>query len=142
ADVVKASEYDLGYLEPDRPPIDTARALLELGPSVVLLTQGGEGATVLTAHGQAVVPAAHAHVIDTIGAGDAFGAAWLAAWLSDGLGRADLGRLEAVTEAARFASVVAGLTCERAGAEPPTAARVGAEWCFGPQTPTLTPSRE
>jgi fructokinase len=142
ADVVKASEHDLAYLEPDRAPIDSARALLELGPAVVLLTLGEEGATVLTADGEAVVPAAEADVIDTIGAGDAFGAAWLAAWLSDGLGRRDLGRLEAVTEAARFASVVAALTCERAGAEPPTAVRVGAEWCFGPPIPNVPAVQE
>jgi sugar/nucleoside kinase (ribokinase family) len=66
--------------------------------------------------------------------GDALGAAWLAAWLSDGLRRADLGNLEAATEAAQFASAVAALTCERAGAEPPNAAKVGAEWCFAQLT--------
>ncbi|MDQ6816363.1 MAG: PfkB family carbohydrate kinase, partial [Actinomycetota bacterium] len=142
ADVVKVSEDDLAYLEPGRGPIDTARALLELGPAVVLLTHGSEGATVLTGDGQATMPAVEADVLDTIGAGDAFGAAWLAAWLSDGLGRHDLRRLEVVTEAARFASVVAALTCERAGAEPPSAARVGAEWCFGPLTQTMSGIRE
>jgi fructokinase len=89
---------------------------------------------VLTRSGLAVFTAAQARVIDTIGAGHAFGAAWLAAWLSDGLGRADLGNLEAATQAAKFASAVAGLTCERAGAEPPSAAKVGAEWCFAPPT--------
>jgi fructokinase len=137
-DVVKASEPDLAYLEPDCAPIDTARYLLEQGPAVVLLTHGAAGATVLTRSGLAVVQAAEANVIDTIGAGDAFGAAWLAAWLNDGLGRADLGNLEAATQAADFASVVAALTCERAGAEPPTAAKVGAEWCFAPLTPNIS----
>ena len=52
---------------------------LWLGPAVVLVTHGRDGATVLTAEGETVVPATRAAVIDTIGAGDAFGAAWLAA---------------------------------------------------------------
>ena len=132
ADVVKASEADLGYLEPDRLPFQAARRLLEAGPSVVLLTQGPQGATVLTAEGEARIRPTQARVIDRIGAGDAFGAAWLAAWLSDGRGRGELGSLAAATEAARFASRVAALTCERAGADPPNAVRVGAEWCLAP----------
>lgn len=134
ADVVKASESDLAYFEPSRAPLDTARSLLELGPEVVILTHGGSGATVLTKAGQVVVQAVPARVIDTIGAGDAFGAAWLAAWCSEGLGRAELGNLRAATDAATFASAVAALTCERAGAQPPSAAKVGGEWCFAPLT--------
>lgn len=137
-DVVKASESDLVYLEPHRAPPDTARSLLDMGPAVVLITHGAAGATVLTRSGLAVVQATEARVIDTIGAGDAFGAAWLAAWLSDGLGRRDLGNIEAATRAADFASAVASLTCERAGAEPPTAVKVGAEWCFAPIAPNVS----
>ena len=135
ADVIKASESDLAYFEPSRAPLDTARCLLELGPEVVMLTHGGSGSTVLTKAGQVAVQAVRAQVIDTIGAGDAFGGAWLAAWLTEGLGRAELGNLGAATEAANFASAVAALTCERAGAEPPLAAKVGGEWCFAPLTP-------
>jgi fructokinase len=137
-DVVKASEADLTYLAPGRVPLDTARSLLELGPSVVLVTHGRDGATVLTASGLAAVRPTRTDVIDTIGAGDAFGAAWLAAWLSDGLGRAELGNLEAATHAAQFASTVAALTCKRAGAEPPSAAKVGPEWCFATSLPNVS----
>ncbi len=43
ADVVKASEEDLAYLDPDQTPHQTARGLLEQGPSLVLLTHGGRG---------------------------------------------------------------------------------------------------
>ena len=50
--------------------------------------------------------------------------------MADGLGRQDLGDFEAVLRTAGFAALVAGRTCERAGAEPPRAAKVGAEWCF------------
>ena len=68
-------------------------------------------------------------MIDTIGAGDAFGAAWLGAWVADGLGRADLADFDAIVRTTRFAAQVAARTCERAGAEPPRAVRVDAEWC-------------
>jgi fructokinase len=132
ADVLKASEADLACLEPDRLPIDAARRLLAYGPSVVLLTQGPQGATVFTAEGEARILPARARVVDRVGAGDAFGAAWLAGWLSDGRGRRELGSLEAANEAARFAAKVAALTCERVGADPPNAVRVGAEWCLAP----------
>jgi fructokinase len=130
ADVVKASEADLAYLDPDRTPEQTARALLERGPAVVLVTNGIRGASVLTASGEAVVEAPFVEVVDTIGAADAFGAAWLAAWVADGLGRHDLGDLDALLRTAEFAALVAARTCERAGAEPPRAARVETEWCF------------
>ena len=116
ADVVKASEEDLAYLDPDRTPHQTARALLARGPAMVLLTNGSRGATVLTARCEGFVQAPAADVVDTIGAGDAFGAAWLGAWVADGLGRQDLGDFDAVLRTAEFAALVAARTCERAGA--------------------------
>ncbi len=119
ADVVKVSGEDLAYLDPELPQLHVARRMLDRGPSVVLLTHGAGGATVLTAEGDVTIAAVPARVIDTIGAGDAFGAAWLAAWIGDGLTRADLGDLRAAARAAEFAAMVAAQTCERAGAEPP-----------------------
>ena len=130
ADVVKASEEDLAYLDPDRTPHQTARGLLARGPSVVLLTNGSRSTTVLTASLEALIEAPCVEVIDTIGAGDAFGAAWLGGWVADGLGRQDVGDFEAILRTAEFAAIVAARTCERAGAEPPRAAKVDAEWCF------------
>ena len=44
-------------------------------------------------------------VVDTIGAGDVFGAAWLGAWMADGLGRADLGDFDAIVRTAEFAAM-------------------------------------
>jgi fructokinase len=130
ADVVKASDEDLAYLEPDRPPLETAHGLLELGPMVVLVTHGSRGATVIGLYGEATVQAQPAQVIDTIGAGDAFGAAWLASWIGDGLRRADLENFDAAVRAVEFAAIVAARTCERAGADPPTAVELHGEWCF------------
>src|SRR4051794_16174970 len=50
--VVKASDADLEWLDPDRAEVEAARGLLERGPRVVLLTRGGEGATVVTTAGE------------------------------------------------------------------------------------------
>lgn len=124
-DVVKASDDDLAWLDPDCPPLETARAMLADGPSVVLLTRGGEGATVVTAEPEQDVPAPDVTVVDTIGAGDAFGGAFLAWWRRRGLDREDLGRVGDIVAATRFACLVAAKTCERAGASPPRLAELG-----------------
>ncbi|HEV2774228.1 MAG TPA: PfkB family carbohydrate kinase [Solirubrobacteraceae bacterium] len=119
-DVVKASEEDLGWLDRDLPPLEAARALLQDGgPTAVLLTRGAEGAVVLTAGAQTPVPPVPAVVVDTIGAGAAFGGGFLAWWISRGLGAADLARHELVVEAARYGAIVAARTVAQAGASPP-----------------------
>ena len=122
--VVKASDDDLAWLDPDRSEVEAARALLGSGPDVVLLTRGGEGVTVVTRDGATEVPALRVQVVDTIGAGDAFGGGFLAWWRRSGLGIGDLARGDEVLEATRFACVVAGRTVERAGASPPRLAEV------------------
>jgi len=119
ADVVKVSDEDLAWLHPGRPPVASARALLALGPRVVLLTRGAGGATILTPRGDAPVAAAPTTVADTIGAGDAFGGGFLAWWTSHGLGRDELARDELIADGARFGAVVAARTIARAGASPP-----------------------
>lgn len=123
-DVVKVSEEDLAWLAPGRAPDDAARALLDLGPVAVLLTRGGDGAAALTAAGTREVPAPPVQVVDTIGAGDAFGGGFLAWWTARGLGRDELGDPGRVEEATRFAAAVAARTCERAGADPPRLAEL------------------
>ena len=119
SDIVKVSEEDLAWLDPQRTPAAAARALLELGPQIVLLTRGGDGALVVTADGETPVSAPPVTVVDTIGAGDAFGGGFLAWWRSQGLGRAELADAQLVVEATRFAALVAARTCARPGASPP-----------------------
>lgn len=119
-DVVKASEEDLGWLDPERSPLEAARGLLpDGGPTAVLLTRGAEGVVVVSAAAETPVAAVPATVVDTIGAGDAFGGGFLAWWISRGLGAADLARHDLVVEAARFGAVVAARTVAQAGASPP-----------------------
>jgi fructokinase len=118
-DLVKVSEEDLEWLDPGRAPVAAARRLLAHGPAVALLTQGGDGAVVITSGEEVRVPAPPARVVDTIGAGDAFGGGFLAWWRSRGLRAGHLDDLDLVQEATRFACLVAARTCERAGASPP-----------------------
>lgn len=119
AHVVKVSNDDLEYLEPGAEPVEAARALLEDGPRIALLTLGPEGAMIVTADTMETVPAPKIKVVDTIGAGDAFGGGFLAWWQLRGLDRDALGDADAVRAATTFACVVAARTCERAGASPP-----------------------
>jgi fructokinase len=125
ADLVKVSEEDLAWLDPEREPVDAARALLAGGAAAAVLTRGGDGAVAITASGEVAVPAPPVQVVDTIGAGDAFGGGFLAWWRRAGLGREDLSDLSTVVEATRFACLVAAKTCERPGASPPRLSELG-----------------
>jgi fructokinase len=117
--VLKVSEEDLAYLEPDLPAVEGVRALMEHGPAVGLLTRGPNGAVVITRTAEVMVPAPRAKVVDTIGAGDAFGGGFLAWWSERGLGPDALAKVDTVVEATRFACLVAARTCSRPGASPP-----------------------
>jgi fructokinase len=117
--LLKVSEEDLAWLEPDLPPVEAVRTLLEQGPTLGLLTRGPNGALVVTRTAEVAVPAPRAKVVDTIGAGDAFGGGFLAWWRERGLAREDLGTIDLAVEATAFACLVAARTCARPGASPP-----------------------
>src|SRR5829696_577964 len=117
--VVKVSEEDVDWLYPGRPAPEAARALLDDGPAVALLTRGGDGALVVTADDEVPVAAPKVDVVDTIGAGDAFGGGFLAWWRARELGPEALADLDKVVEATAFGCLVAARTCARAGAFPP-----------------------
>ncbi len=119
ADVVKVSTDDLAYLAPGLEPLAAARAILARGPSVVLLTDGGRPLVVLARRETLEIAVPVEGIVDTVGAGDAFGGAFLARWIERGLDRTDLADPAAVREAATMAIEVAHLTCQRPGADPP-----------------------
>ena len=126
ADVVKVSGDDLAYLDAGSDPVAVARGLLALGPAVVLFTDGGDSVRFLCADGELVVPVPGVAVVDTVGAGDAFGGAFLAFWERDGHHRDDLTDLAKLRSAVERAIVVAGITCTRPGADPPHLAELPA----------------
>ncbi|GII24634.1 carbohydrate kinase family protein [Planosporangium mesophilum] len=112
----KASVDDLTWLYPDRQPLEVAQSWLgEHDLALMLVTAGADGA-VAVARGQdpVRVPGVRVDVVDTVGAGDTFTAAFLHRL---GSGAPDPGNLET---ALRFAVAAAALTCTRKGAQPPT----------------------
>jgi fructokinase len=118
-DVVKLSVDDLACLEPGVEPEAATRRILDRGLAVVLLTDGPRDVRVATRHRIFEVSVPPVQVVDTIGAGDAFGGAFLARWIERGLNRIDLRDAEALRDAVTFAIDVAVAICQRPGADPP-----------------------
>lgn len=124
ADVVKVSADDLAFLRPGLAPVDAVADLLRRGPGVVLWTDGGGAVRVVTPRGRTSIEPPRVTVVDTVGAGDAFGGGFLAGWIGARRGRAEIASDGPLLEAVRRAIRVAAFTCTRAGAEPPTAAEL------------------
>jgi fructokinase len=124
ADVVKVSEDDLRFLAPDVAPDAIIDRLLVLGARVILRTHGSDDVEVRMPSGRAFVPVPAVRVVDTVGAGDAFGGGFLASWAAAGRGRDDLASMDAICDSVRMAVRVAALSCSRAGADPPTLAEL------------------
>jgi fructokinase len=127
ADVVKGSDEDFAYLALAETPAASARLLLDQGVGAVLVTQGAEPARGFCAGGDFSVPVPRVKVVDTVGAGDTFGGAFLAMWLEHGFGRRELDDAALLEDAVAFAARAAAINCTRAGAEPPTRAEMDAE---------------
>jgi fructokinase len=124
ADIVKVSVDDLRLLRPGSPSAKAIDDLLELGVRVVLLTDGARSVTIATPRGTKSLDPPDVDVVDTIGAGDAFGGGFLAAWIGAGHGCVDLDDDGALVAATTSAILVASFTCTRAGADPPTASEL------------------
>jgi sugar/nucleoside kinase (ribokinase family) len=103
ADVVLMNAEESALLSGSADPAAAARRIVALGPSVVVITSGSEGAIVAENGEFARVPAVPVEVVFDIGAGDSFHAGFLAAWCtgSDPL------------NAARFAAHAAALKISR-----------------------------
>ncbi len=82
--VVKLNEREALELTGRDELEDAGEALLELGPSQVVVTRGGEGALIFCTGHAEPVPGAEAQVVDTTGAGDSV-AGVIAAALARGL---------------------------------------------------------
>jgi fructokinase len=125
SDIVKVSEEDLRWIDPDRPPERVAQTWLALGPAIVAMTMAERGAAAVCATGEVRVPARPVRVVDTVGAGDAFMVGLIdALWARGLLGaqrRAELAGIDlgALTAALEEASNAAALTVARAGADLP-----------------------
>ncbi|MEO0918540.1 MAG: carbohydrate kinase [Pseudomonadota bacterium] len=123
SDLIKVSDEDLIWLRGDGPLEDKARALLEMGPAIVCVTEGARGVTGYTKHEAVFVEAPKVTVVDTVGAGDTFNGGFLTglkelgALTKDSVHNLSSDQLEhALSLGARAAAV----TVSRAGANPPT----------------------
>jgi fructokinase len=130
ADLVKASTEDLAWVSPESTPVDAAAAWSRRSTALVVLTDGPSLATAfLDGHVVAERPSIPVQVQDTVGAGDAFMAAALAelaaraAWTRSAV-RALAADPRAVADLLDAGNTAAAITCERAGADPPTAAEL------------------
>jgi fructokinase len=116
ADMIKLSDEDLRQIYPgltEQQALDELRALNPVAE--ILFTRGEHGMVLYTPDSRHEQPAIAVDVADTVGAGDACMAGWLA---SDLLGITDLG------ERLRFSAACASLSCRHAGAHAPTLADV------------------
>ncbi len=133
SDIVKVSDEDLLWINPNRAPELTARTWLASGPALVVLTMGDRGSLAFCAAGEARASARPVAVVDTVGAGDAFMAGLLdTLWELGLLGsdrRADLRRigLDALTSALEVAALASALTVARAGADLPDRATLNSQ---------------
>lgn len=130
SDVVKLSDEDARWLYPGTEPEQLLQVWRRLGPAVVVLTRGGDGAVARCAAGRAEVPGRPVRVADTVGAGDSFSGALLdALWARDLLGGSRRDALRSIdtdglAEVLDHAVRVSAITVSRPGADPPTRAEL------------------
>jgi fructokinase len=126
--LLKVSEEDIGLLFPSRALDELAASWLAQGPSLVVVTRGGEGSLAFGAAASAHALPVAVNVVDTVGAGDTFQAALLT-WLAergqlsiDGVAALDA---ESLGDMLGFATRAAAITCSRRGADLPRRGELG-----------------
>ncbi len=133
-DLMKFSDEDAAFLAPGLSLAQAADQCLAQstghGPRAVVVTRGGEGATLFRlGHAPIEVAPPKVQVADTIGAGDTFAAGLSVGLLEQGVEHAqqltDLPD-RAWREVLRFAATAAALNCTREGCDPPTRAELRA----------------
>jgi fructokinase len=123
--IIKASDEDLEWLDPNRTPDETAQEWSK--NKLVLITKGSEGVDVYK-NGEKLfnVPSRKINVVDTVGAGDTFTANLLGQLQENNhLGTNPTDKLMNINDEdlhtyVHIAGIAASINCERAGAEPPT----------------------
>jgi fructokinase len=127
ANVVKLSAADAEWLYPGASADSVLEVVLGHGAQLAVMTLGADGAVARSGAARARAPSPQVEVVDTVGAGDAFGAGLLCRLWQTGRLRPDtIAALDdaELTDALAFATTVAALQCARAGASPPSLAEV------------------
>ena len=114
--VIKLSDDDISWLYPDQSMDEVAKAWIENGAALVVVTRGAHGIIGYTEHGFEEVDGAKVSVVDTVGAGDTVGAI-----LVEGIIKHSVSGLQGqvLNAVLHRAAIAAGITVSRAGAQPP-----------------------
>lgn len=130
-DVVKASDEDIRWLEPDKTFEEFARSILAKGVKLVAITRAEKGVWVCTKSGiEKSYPTLATTIVDTVGAGDSFMAGVInGLWDHDLLGANNRQKLSAIDEKTLdniilHACKIAAITVSRHGADLPYIAEV------------------
>ena len=122
ADIVKLSDEDLAWFAEPGEEHEVIRRWLALGPKLIVVTRGADGADAWTANFHLHVPGVRVTVADTVGAGDTVNAGILASLSQAGLLEkpklVTLSR-EQVRRAINLGMRAAAVTVSRPGANPP-----------------------
>lgn len=127
-DLLKLSKADLSFIAPGEDEQEVVRHWLSRGPKVVVVTLGSSGARAYTRNAVVQVEAQVMEVVDTVGAGDAFTAGFLAALhYLEKLKKEGLSDLDKATlaRALKFATRAAAAVCAKRGADPPYLRELG-----------------
>lgn len=122
ADILKLSDEDLGWFGATGAPEDAITQWLELGPKLVVMTRGSQGAVGYTKSHRVTVTPNPVQVVDTVGAGDTFNAGILASLHEQGaLSKTRIASLSEteIRDALTLGAAAAAVTVSRAGANPP-----------------------
>lgn len=135
-DVVKSSDEDATWLYPEHSVQQIAHLWAEMGPRLVVITRGGEGAfVVIAANGEEIDLAGHSvEVADTVGAGDSFMSGLISGLLDAGLlgglqarRRLEVAPTDDIRPSLERALLTSATTVTRAGSNPPRRAEVVAD---------------
>ncbi|RYE30308.1 MAG: carbohydrate kinase [Hyphomicrobiales bacterium] len=128
ADIVKASEEDIGIAFPGLSHGEVTADWFAAGAKLCIVTHGDRGAVAWRPGRAPIVEAGRpVETVDTVGAGDSFHAALLArldryaSLTREGLAALDDAQLSDVLD---FAVTAAAITCSRRGADPPRLAEM------------------
>ena len=130
ADIVKLSEDDAAWIYPGLRAEDVLEVILDLGPRVVAVTRGEKGATAASNGAVVEIDGIPVDVVDTVGAGDSFGAALIAALVDGGAFGPQATRTPdegVLARAVSYAVVASAITCTRRGAAPPSRDEIDAQ---------------